>query len=48
MIGKIAVEEHFVTPSLEDPIFPSIGWDPAEWREMHDRLNDTGSGGSMK
>jgi gamma-resorcylate decarboxylase len=40
MTGKIAVEEHFVTASLEDLMFPSIGWDPDEWREMHDRLKD--------
>ena len=41
MNNKIAVEEHFVTASLEDLMFPSIGWDPDEWREMHDRLKDT-------
>lgn len=38
---KIALEEHFVIPSLEHLMFPSIGWDPAEWREMHERLKDT-------
>jgi 2,3-dihydroxybenzoate decarboxylase len=40
--GKIALEEHFVIPSLEDLMFSSIGWDPAEWQEMHDRLKETG------
>jgi predicted TIM-barrel fold metal-dependent hydrolase len=40
--GKIAVEEHFVTPALADTIFGSIGWDPAEWREMARKLQDTG------
>ena len=41
MTGKIAIEEHFVTQANEDLIFPSIGWDPAEWKDMHDRLKDT-------
>lgn len=41
MQGKIALEEHFITPALEDLMFSSIGWDPGEWREMHDRLKDT-------
>ena len=42
MNGKIAVEEHFVTPELRDTIFGSIGWDPEEWRTMAERLVDTG------
>jgi predicted TIM-barrel fold metal-dependent hydrolase len=41
MQGKIAVEEHFVTPELEDTIFGSIGWDPEEWRRMADLLQET-------
>lgn len=41
MHGKIAVEEHFVTPELEDTIFTSIGWDPGEWRRMADLLQET-------
>lgn len=42
MLGKIAVEEHFVTPQLAETIFGSIGWDPGEWREMAAQLQDTG------
>lgn len=41
---KIALEEHFVIPSLEHLMFPSIGWDPAEWRETGERLKDTEEG----
>jgi 2,3-dihydroxybenzoate decarboxylase len=41
MTGKIALEEHFVIPSLEDLMFPSLGWDLAEWQHMHDRLKET-------
>jgi predicted TIM-barrel fold metal-dependent hydrolase len=41
MRGKIAFEEHFVTPELEDTIFGSIGWDPAEWRAMAAALQET-------
>jgi predicted TIM-barrel fold metal-dependent hydrolase len=41
MNGKVAVEEHFVTPALKGTIFGSIGWDPAEWRTMADRLQET-------
>jgi len=40
--GKIAIEEHFVTPELEETIFPSIGWDPAEWRCMAEQLQEVG------
>jgi gamma-resorcylate decarboxylase len=40
--GKIAIEEHFVTPELADTIFGSIGWDQAEWRKMARDLQDTG------
>jgi predicted TIM-barrel fold metal-dependent hydrolase len=42
VLGKVAVEEHFVTPQLANTIFGSIGWDPAEWREMAAQLQDTG------
>ena len=42
MEGKIAVEEHFVTPELKDTIFGSIGWDPVEWEAMATELQDTG------
>ncbi len=41
MRGKIAVEEHFVTPELKDTIFGSIGWDPAEWTAMAAALQET-------
>jgi 2,3-dihydroxybenzoate decarboxylase len=41
MRGKIAVEEHFVTPELVDTIFGSIGWDPAEWGRMASALQET-------
>lgn len=41
MHGKIAVEEHFVTPELKDTIFGSIGWDPAEWSAMAAALQET-------
>lgn len=44
MRGKIAFEEHFVTPELKDTIFGSIGWDPAEWTAMADALQETGDG----
>jgi len=44
VLGKIAVEEHFVTSALADTIFGSIGWDVAEWREMARQLQDTGPG----
>jgi gamma-resorcylate decarboxylase len=37
--GKIALEEHFVTPALEDCI-AGVGWDPKEWRGVLDRLED--------
>lgn len=39
MDGKIALEEHFVTPELEGCI-TSVGWDPDEWRGVLDRLED--------
>jgi len=41
MNGKIAVEEHFVTPELKDTIFGSIGWDPSEWQQMASLLQET-------
>ncbi len=43
MRGKIAVEEHFVTPALQDTIFSSIGWDQAAWDQMADLLQETDS-----
>jgi 2,3-dihydroxybenzoate decarboxylase len=39
MRGKIAVEEHFVTPELERCIAAG-GWEPAAWRRVVDRLED--------
>jgi 2,3-dihydroxybenzoate decarboxylase len=42
MRGKIAIEEHFIVPALEDLMFASIGWDPHEWQDMHDRLREMG------
>lgn len=44
MHDKIAVEEHFVTRELKDTIFPSIGWDPAEWDQMASALQEVGEG----
>jgi gamma-resorcylate decarboxylase len=43
MRGKIAVEEHFVTPQLKDTIFGSIGWKEEEWTAMADALQETGA-----
>jgi gamma-resorcylate decarboxylase len=40
--GKIAVEEHFVTPELKETIFGSIGWKQDEWTAMADALQETG------
>ncbi len=40
MQGKIALEEHFVTPALEHLLL-AIGWDPSAWRRVRDRLEDT-------
>jgi 2,3-dihydroxybenzoate decarboxylase len=42
MRGKIAVEEHFVTPELKDTIFGSIGWKKEEWTAMAAALQETG------
>ncbi len=39
MRGKIAVEEHFVTPELEGCI-AAVGWEPAAWRQVIDGLED--------
>lgn len=39
MRGKIAVEEHFVTPELQRCI-AAVGWEPAAWRRVIDRLED--------
>jgi predicted TIM-barrel fold metal-dependent hydrolase len=41
--GKIAVEEHFVTPELKDTIFGSIGWRREEWTAMAEALQETGA-----
>ena len=41
MRGKIAFEEHFVTPELKGTIFGSIGWDGAEWQAMAEQLQET-------
>ncbi len=41
MDGKIAIEEHFVTPKLLDTIFPNIGWDQDEWQLVTELLQDT-------
>lgn len=40
MTGKIALEEHFVTPELEGCL-AAVGWDPSAWRKVLDRLEDT-------
>jgi 2,3-dihydroxybenzoate decarboxylase len=37
--GKIAVEEHFVTPELEE-LISGVGWAPADWRRVVARLED--------
>ena len=39
MDGKIAIEEHFVTPRLER-VVGNVGWSPDEWRRVIDRLSD--------
>jgi predicted TIM-barrel fold metal-dependent hydrolase len=39
MEGKIALEEHFVTRELESCI-AAVGWEPAAWRRVIDRLED--------
>lgn len=41
MHGKIAVEEHFVTPELVGTIFGSIGWEESEWQAMAAALQET-------
>jgi gamma-resorcylate decarboxylase len=41
MRGKIAVEEHFVTPELKNTIFSSIGWDQDAWYRMAELLQET-------
>jgi len=38
--GKVAIEEHFVTPELEH-LITAIGWDKAAWRRVVGRLEDT-------
>lgn len=37
--GKVALEEHFATPELEHCI-GAVGWEPAAWRRVLDRLAD--------
>jgi hypothetical protein len=39
MTGKIAIEEHFVTPALED-LVANPGWSPEAFRAVLDRLGD--------
>lgn len=39
MAGKIALEEHFVTPALERCIAP-VGWSPSAWQVVIDELTD--------
>jgi 2,3-dihydroxybenzoate decarboxylase len=39
MDGKIAIEEHFVTPALED-LVANPGWPPDAFRAVLDRLED--------
>jgi gamma-resorcylate decarboxylase len=39
MHGKIAIEEHFVTPALED-LIANPGWAPDAFRAVLDRLGD--------
>jgi len=41
MVGKVAVEEHFVTAELASTIFGSIGWDAGAWRRMRELLLET-------
>jgi predicted TIM-barrel fold metal-dependent hydrolase len=43
MDGKIAIEEHFVTPELED-LIANPGWAPDAFRAVLDRLGDTDGG----
>jgi 2,3-dihydroxybenzoate decarboxylase len=39
MQGKIALEEHFVAPGL-DELISKIGWEPQDWERVHGRLLD--------
>ncbi len=39
MQGKIAVEEHFTAPGLEE-LISRIGWEPADWARVESRLQD--------
>lgn len=43
MSGKIAIEEHFVTPPLERCI-AAVGWSPSAWQRVIDGLTDVGDG----
>lgn len=40
MRGKIAIEEHFTAPGLEE-LISSVGWPPEDWARVHERLQDT-------
>jgi gamma-resorcylate decarboxylase len=42
-MGLIALEEHFVTPELDD-VIGAVGWDPEEWKKVIGRLEDTDGG----
>lgn len=39
MQGKIAVEEHFTAPGLEE-LISRIGWEPDDWARVESRLQD--------
>ena len=43
MLGKLALEEHFVTPELEG-LISNPGWPPDAWRRTLDTLADMGEG----
>lgn len=39
MQGKIAIEEHFAAPGLEE-LISKIGWEPDDWTRVESRLHD--------
>ena len=41
MVGKVALEEHFVTPELEE-LISNPGWPAEAWRRVLDTLADVG------
>ncbi len=41
MIGKIAIEEHFVPRGREEQLVANPGWPAEAWRRVLDRLTDT-------